>query len=147
MIQVAERLYQGGFLSYPRTETDQFDPQFDLMSLIGKQTVDPSWGAFATEYVSDRPFDPKTNPFVLSLQQGKFAAPRKGKNDDHAHPPIHPTAHAGNLAGDEKKVYEFVTRRFLACCSNDAEGWETTVDVTCGGEFFFVTGEPICDRR
>ena len=35
-------------MSYPRTETDQFDPQFDFMTLIGKQTVDPAWGAFAT---------------------------------------------------------------------------------------------------
>jgi len=46
--QVAEKLYQKGFLSYPRTETDQFDPQFDHMSLIRKQKVDPDWGAFAT---------------------------------------------------------------------------------------------------
>jgi DNA topoisomerase-3 len=67
--------------------------------------------------------------------------PRKGKNNDKAHPPIHPTAHAGNLAGDEKKVYEFITRRFLACCSKDAEGWQTTVDVVCGGEEFYATGE------
>jgi DNA topoisomerase-3 len=48
MLQIAEKLYQDGFLSYPRTETDQFDPKFDLMGLIGKQTVDPEWGEFAT---------------------------------------------------------------------------------------------------
>jgi DNA topoisomerase-3 len=47
--QVAEKLYQQGFLSYPRTETDQFDPQFDHMTLIRKQKVDPNWGAFATK--------------------------------------------------------------------------------------------------
>ena len=46
--QVAEKLYQQGFLSYPRTETDQYDPQFDFMSLIGKQASDPNWGNFAT---------------------------------------------------------------------------------------------------
>jgi len=48
MFQIAEKLYQDGFLSYPRTETDQFDPKFDLMSLIEKQTVDRDWGEFAT---------------------------------------------------------------------------------------------------
>lgn len=45
--QIAEKLYQQGFLSYPRTETDQYDPQFDFMSLIEKQNVDPEWGQFA----------------------------------------------------------------------------------------------------
>jgi DNA topoisomerase-3 len=78
---------------------------------------------------------------AYSLQQGGFAPPRKGKHDDKAHPPIHPTAHAANLVGDHKRVYEYVTRRFLACCSKDAEGWETTVDIVCGGENFFATGE------
>lgn len=47
-IQIAEKLYQQGFLSYPRTETDQFDPQFDFMTLVDKQTADPAWGGFAT---------------------------------------------------------------------------------------------------
>ena len=50
--QIAEKLYQQGFLSYPRTETDQFDSQFDFMALIDKQCADPTWGAFATQYVT-----------------------------------------------------------------------------------------------
>jgi DNA topoisomerase-3 len=93
------------------------------MSLIQKQAADTNWGNFAQ-----------------SLERGEFASPRQGKHDDKAHPPIHPTAHAGNLTGDEKRVYEYIARRFLACCSKDAEGWQTTVDVVCGGEFFHATG-------
>ncbi|PFH53711.1 hypothetical protein AMATHDRAFT_136850 [Amanita thiersii Skay4041] len=130
VLDIAEKLYQQGFLSYPRTETDQFDPQFDFHSLIQKQTVDPAWGEFAR-----------------SLEAGEFEAPRKGKNNDKAHPPIHPTAHAGNLAGDDKKVYEFIARRFLACCSKDALGWQTTVDVVCGGEEFHATGLVVLEKN
>lgn len=130
VLDIAEKLYQQGFLSYPRTETDQFDPQFDFHTLIGKQSVDPAWGDFAT-----------------SLGQGGFAPPRRGKNNDKAHPPIHPTAHAGNLAGDEKRVYEYITRRFLACCSKDAEGWETTVNVECGDESFYATGLVVLEKN
>ncbi|KAJ3568007.1 hypothetical protein NP233_g5996 [Leucocoprinus birnbaumii] len=130
VLDVAEKLYQQGFLSYPRTETDQFDPQFDFMSLIHKQTIDPAWGNFAR-----------------SLEQGGFSTPRKGKHDDNAHPPIHPTAHAGGLTGDEKKVYEYVARRFLACCSKDAEGWQTTVEVVCNGELFSASGLVILQRN
>ncbi|KAF8481542.1 prokaryotic type I DNA topoisomerase [Gautieria morchelliformis] len=130
ILDVAEKLYQQGFLSYPRTETDQFDVQFDFMALIQKQSVDPSWGPFAT-----------------NLQEGGFGLPRKGKKNDQAHPPIHPTAHAANLTGDEKRVYEYITRRFLACCSKDAEGWETTVDAVCGGDEFFATGLQVIHRN
>ena len=78
-----------------------------------------------------------------SLQNGEFSKPRRGKKNDKAHPPIHPTAHAGGLNGDDKKVYEFVTRRFLACCSKDAEGFETTVEVVAGGEEFSATGKQL----
>jgi DNA topoisomerase-3 len=76
-----------------------------------------------------------------SLQDGGgFSQPRRGKNNDQAHPPIHPTAHVGNLAGDEKRIYEFITRRFLACCSKDALGFETTIEVVYGGEDFYAKG-------
>ncbi|KAI0779452.1 DNA topoisomerase [Fomes fomentarius] len=130
VLDIAERLYQQGFLSYPRTETDVFDPQFDFMTLIGKQATDPAWGGFAN-----------------GLQHGGFNPPRRGKNDDHAHPPIHPTAYAGNLVGDEKKVYEYITRRFLACCSKDALGWQTTVEVKYGEEDFSATGLTVRERN
>jgi DNA topoisomerase III len=83
----------------------------------------------------------------IRLQNGGFNTPRKGKNNDHAHPPIHPTAHASNLAGDDKRVYEFITRRFLAGCSKDALGFETTIDVVYGGEEFYATGLIILERN
>lgn len=50
-LQHAEKLYQKGFLSYPRTETDQYDKDFDFATLIGKQTQDPNWGPFAQRCV------------------------------------------------------------------------------------------------
>ncbi|CAK5281387.1 unnamed protein product [Mycena citricolor] len=130
VLDIAESLYQKGFLSYPRTETDQFDPQFDFHSLIERHVDDPNWGTFAR-----------------NLQQGGFNTPRRGKNNDQAHPPIHPTANVTNLANDEKRVYEFITRRFLACCSKDAEGSLTTVDVVCGGEDFYATGLVVHQRN
>ncbi|EIW82848.1 prokaryotic type I DNA topoisomerase [Coniophora puteana RWD-64-598 SS2] len=120
VLDVAEKLYQDGFLSYPRTETDQYDPQFDFMALIEKQTADSAWGTFARG---------------------------KGKHNDKAHPPIHPTAHAANLTGDQKKVYEYITRRFLASCSKDAEGFETKAEVDYGGELFSASGLSVLRRN
>jgi DNA topoisomerase IA len=33
------------------------------------------------------------------------------------------------IQGNEKTIYEFVVRHFLACCSRDAQGQETTVEI------------------
>ena len=41
---IAEKLYTQGFISYPRTETNQFPKDFNLTELIDKQTGDSSWG-------------------------------------------------------------------------------------------------------
>lgn len=47
IMNIAEKLYSIGLISYPRTETDQFDSDFDFMSLINMQTGDPQWGQYA----------------------------------------------------------------------------------------------------
>jgi DNA topoisomerase-3 len=48
-MQCAEALYQRGILSYPRTETDQFDREFNFHEMIEKHRGDNSWGTFATK--------------------------------------------------------------------------------------------------
>jgi DNA topoisomerase-3 len=131
-MKVAEALYTKGWISYPRTETDQFPQDFDLESLIRKQIQDNNWGAYAQ-----------------GLLNGGFRMPRLGRNNDQAHPPIHPVNYvdAGALSADEKKVYEFVTRRFLACCSEDAKGEATDIEIEWGGEFFHTHGLIVLARN
>ncbi|KAF9158345.1 DNA topoisomerase [Actinomortierella ambigua] len=131
VMAVAEALYQKGWISYPRTETDEFDPKYDLRALVEKQTNDGTWGEFAQRLT----------------QGGGFRQPRKGKNNDQAHPPIHPVMHVSNLQGEEKKVYEFVVRRFLACCAEDARGDQTNVTVQLHTEIFSATGLIIKERN
>lgn len=132
VMTVAEVLYQKGFISYPRTETDQFDRGMDLRAIIEKQTPDETWGTYAQ-----------------GLLNGGFNQPRSGRSNDQAHPPIHPVNHASRqqLNDDEKRVYEFVIRRFLACCSEDAVGSTSTVEITYGGELFAATGLLVLERN
>jgi DNA topoisomerase III len=47
LTKVAEKLYTRGFISYPRTETDQFDPAMNLRALVEKQIQDTNWGPYA----------------------------------------------------------------------------------------------------
>ncbi|GAA5937946.1 hypothetical protein JCM1841_005033 [Sporobolomyces salmonicolor] len=131
ILEIAENLYQKGILSYPRTETDQFDRDFNFNELIEKHTGDAAWGPFAQNL----------------LTGGGFERPRNGQKNDKAHPPIHPTAHVNNLQGDDKRVYDLIVRRFLACCSRNATGMEKTVEIEIAGECFSAKGLVIRERN
>ncbi|BGP25078.1 DNA topoisomerase [Rhodotorula toruloides] len=131
VLEIAESLYHKGILSYPRTETDQFDREFDLHELIAQHKGDNAWGTFATNL----------------LDNDGFERPRNGKKNDKAHPPIHPTQHVNNLTGDDKRVYDLVVRRFLACCSKNAKGLETTCEIDIAGEVFSAKGLVIRERN
>jgi DNA topoisomerase-3 len=96
--------------------------------LIERQVQDPKWGAYATK-----------------LLDGAFRHPRSGKHNDQAHPPIHPVRAALNLSGEEQKVFEFITRRFLACCSHEARGNGTAVTARINTETFKVSGLTITE--
>lgn len=70
-----------------------------------------------------------------------------GNKSDQAHPPIHPTKPASNLNGDEKRIYELITRHFLACCDKDACGFEVSVEATISEELFTVKGLQIEEKN
>ncbi|ODQ81058.1 hypothetical protein BABINDRAFT_160475 [Babjeviella inositovora NRRL Y-12698] len=131
-LDAAEQLYLKGFVSYPRTETDSFPRAMDLRKLVQRQTQSAVWGAYATE-----------------LGNGKFSDPRVGKHDDKAHPPIHPVVFTdgSGLSASEKKVYEYIVRHFLACCSQDAKGSQTTVTLQWGPEKFSASGLTVLERN
>lgn len=131
-MSIAEGLYNKGFLSYPRTETDRFDRGMNLRTLVEKHTSDQRWG-----------------PFAQNLINGGFQQPREGRHDDKAHPPIHPITYASPsvLSRDEARLYEYVARRFLACCSDDAKGSATDVELEFGEERFNAHGVIVLERN
>ncbi|THC91313.1 hypothetical protein EYZ11_009237 [Aspergillus tanneri] len=104
---------------------NQFDKGIDLKKLIEKQLPDGNWGQYAR------------------------GAPRAGRHNDQAHPPIHPICWVAPsaLSADEKKVYEFVVRRFLACCAEDAKGQTSEVEIQYGDETFHAKGLIVLERN
>ncbi|XP_076680508.1 topoisomerase 3-alpha isoform X1 [Andrena cerasifolii] len=128
-MKIAEKLYTQGLISYPRTETNIFPKELNLVPLVDQQLHNAAWGNFAQRL----------------LEAG--LNPRQGKKSDQAHPPIHPTKYTDSLQGDEAKVYEFVVRHFLACLSKNAVGQETTVEIDIAGETFFTNGLQIIERN
>ena len=71
-----------------------------------------------------------------------WAGAKRGKHDDGAHPPIHPVKNASRneVSHDEWRIYDLLTRHFLATISKDAELAETTVHAIIGGENFHTKG-------
>ncbi|XP_072978539.1 DNA topoisomerase 3-alpha [Typha angustifolia] len=135
-MKVAEELYQAGFISYPRTETDNFSVNTDLHGIVREQAGHPIWGSYA-----QRLLDPETR---------LWRNPSNGGHDDKAHPPIHPTKFSSgepNWSQDHNKLYELVVRHFLACVSQPAVGAETTVEIDIAGEQFNASGRVIISKN
>lgn len=132
-LQIAETLYTKGFISYPRTETDSFSNSMDFKHFISMQTESSEWGDYAR--------------MLLDESAGKFRIPRRGTHDDEAHPPIHPVGFASHLTGKEKVVYEYIVRRFLACCSLDAKGSLSSIVVQWYTENFFRSGTVVLEKN
>lgn len=129
IMRIAEKLYTQGLISYPRTETNIFPKELNLISLVNQQINNPAWGNFAQQLLE------------------KGVNPRKGKKSDQAHPPIHPIKYCDNLNGNEAKVYEFVVRHFLACLSSNAIGHQVIVEIDIAGEKFNANGLQVIEKN
>lgn len=109
-MQIAERLYLSGYLSYPRTESTAYPKSFDIVGTLQQQISEPAWGAY-----------------VRDLLQAGPAKPRGGV-DMGDHPPITIMRSGHGLSGDMSRVYELVARHFIATVSPDATWRSTRVD-------------------
>ena len=114
-MQIAERLYLSGYLSYPRTESTAYPKSFDIHGMLQQQTSDARWGNYVKQ--------------LLATGDGGNIKARGGV-DVGDHPPITPCKSArdgggGELMGDMGRVYEFVVRHCIASVSPDAV-WKST---------------------
>ena len=131
LMKAAEQLYQNGFISYPRTETERFRPEFQHHPLIRD---------FASLSDAAGPYASYANQL---LNENGYQPPRAGPNDDQAHPPITPCKVVDpNTIQDltQQKVYILVVKHYLACCSRDAVGRETSLTLKIASEEFTAKG-------
>lgn len=106
-MKVAERLYLSGFITYPRTESTQYPKNFAHDSIVAKIKQGYSMSMEISQFAG------------MLITKG-INKPKKGV-DVGDHPPITPsTKIATTLSGDEARLYNFVTRRYLASISYDA---------------------------
>ncbi|XP_058978368.1 DNA topoisomerase 3-beta-like [Musca domestica] len=127
-MQIAERLYTQGYISYPRTETNQYPANFDLNAVLHILKPSSEFGAEAHAILAD------------------FNAPRKGK-DCGDHPPITPMklATRNDFDRDTWRVYDFICRHFLGTISKDLKYRATTVKLKVATETFTCTANVLVD--
>ena len=123
-MKLAEDLYTGGYISYPRTENTEYPRTLNLRSVLEK--------------LKDGDFKSEAEEI---LAQEKII-PSKGKRRTTDHPPIYPTAGASadKMKGDKWKLYELIVRRFLATVAPNAEAEVTECNIDVGGEIFESEG-------
>ncbi len=123
-MKLAEDLYTGGYISYPRTENTEYPRTLNLRSVLEK--------------LKESEFGPEAEEI---LSQEKII-PSRGKRRTTDHPPIYPTAGASSdrMKGDKWKLYELIVRRFLATVAPNAEAEVTECAIDVAGEKFLAEG-------
>ncbi|XP_019849486.1 PREDICTED: DNA topoisomerase 3-beta-1-like isoform X2 [Amphimedon queenslandica] len=128
-MDIAERLYTEGYISYPRTETTKYPAGFDFKSIV-----------------SDLNKNEHFKEFTSQLLTGGIRPPSVGK-DVGDHPPITPLRNAPREAVSDTqwKVYEMITCHFLATLFPDCKYKQTDVVFSLGGESFSWAGHTLID--
>ena len=125
-MNIAETLYQNGFISYPRTDNQAYPPNLDLKQILVELQKVPVFKPLS-EKILAKPLNPS-----------------KGK-ESKDHPPIHPVSAANPSALTEKqwRVYELVCRRFFATLAEEAVTLNTSVELLLQNEPFIANGQTI----
>lgn len=121
-LQIAQSLYLGGMISYPRTSSQKLPASVEYREILKK---------LSREY-----------PVTKLITRDK---PVEGEKTDSAHPSIFPTGENmdATLSTEERKLYDLIVRRFVALFCDDAIIDRKTVSGIIDGLKFLIKGSSI----
>lgn len=123
-LDIAQELYTSGFISYPRTSSQQ------LPAAIGYERI-----------LNDLVKNKQYSELVKLLLKKSRIMPNNGKKTDPAHPAIFPTGiHPKGLKEREAKIYDLVVKRFISTFAEHAVRETITVYINCNDEIFIAKG-------
>jgi len=122
-LRAAQSLYLAGLISYPRTSSQKYDVSIGydkILKRLKKYTT-------AVKYAVNR-------------------KPTEGKKVDLAHPAIYPTGENKKVPERDKKIYDLIVKRFIACFCDSAKVENKNIKVVVNGLNFTARGVQIKDK-
>ncbi|MEM2925475.1 MAG: DNA topoisomerase I [Methanocellales archaeon] len=128
-MRIAEDLYIHGYISYPRTDNTVYPPSLNCRAIINML------------------LESDFNEYASTLLAKRELKPTRGKREATDHPPIHPTSPARKteLSTEYWKIYELITRRFLATFAEPAEWDVIKLAIDINQEKFLASGRKIIE--
>jgi DNA topoisomerase-1 len=120
---MAQTLYEQSMISYPRTSSQKLPEKLNLGKIVQALAKQAEYTALANQLIAAKRFKPL-----------------EGKKEDSAHPAIHPTGQQGSVGERERKLYDLIVRRFLACMAPPARRESAKVKARCGTQGYATTG-------
>ena len=133
-MRAAQRLYENGFITYMRTDSTTLSTQ---AVAAARSLIQAEFGA---QYVPSKPRSYSTR--VKNAQEAHEAIRPAGESFTH------PNDLSAEMGDDERKLYDLIWRRTVACQMEDARGQRTSMALTMqsrehGEARFGATGKTV----
>ena len=123
-LEIAQELYTSGFISYPRTSSQQLPPSIGYTKILNELSKQKQY-----------------SELLKILLKKSNLTPNNGKKTDPAHPAIFPTGIAPKgLNERESKIYDLIVKRLISTFAEHAVRETATVNINCNEEIFVAKG-------
>ena len=123
-LNVAQSLYLEGLISYPRTSSQKYADGIDFTKILKNLQKYTTLTKYATNI-----------------------KPTEGIKTDPAHPAIYPTGESKKISDTNKKVYDLIVKRFIACFCDPAIVDNKKINVNVNGLDFNTKGMKIINKN
>ncbi len=122
-MKVAQNLYLSGLISYPRTSSQKYDKSIGYGKILKR-----------------------LKKWTSKVKYTVNAKPTEGEKTDPAHPAIYPTGETKKIAERDKKIYDLIVKRFIACFCDSAKVENKNIKVIVNGLDFKTRGVQIKEK-
>ncbi len=128
-LQIAQDLYINGYISYPRTSSQQLPKSIGYKKIISNLKKQDVYKKLAEKLLAK-----------------KYLKPNEGKKTDPAHPAIYPTGIIPKLDKRSFKIYDLIARRFMTCFGENAKRESMKIKINVKDEIFISEGKRTIEK-